>query len=658
MAVKLLAINDVYNIREAKYIVDEENEKDLIPEEDKVQGTRVLVIKGSKEYRMDSNRNWVLIRGEGGGDTLPSVTASDNGKVLGVVNGAWDKVTPSGGGGDLFPVNVTLTYDNTDPSNVQKILTPDKTADEITDALRSGKYVVLYVSQGEGNMVYEIPCVNYQYQEWEDNEFNMSASFSRSYQNEVVGSQDEIALNRYGVDFYYYHPADSDTEYEPSVTWEYFDDNLRTERAIRTFLRCNITWDATANKFVPSMGWNNVTTALGQGDNVHPKASFRFTIIEGTKRYPVISYGLERINNVQTILLYAADASYTTESNALVPDSLGIRLYTWTRQSSADIITYCGSKTISGGSSLPAVTASDNGKVLGVVNGEWNTMDAPNGDFIITIQYSEDRTDPQNPVVTLTPDKTDAEIIAAIEAGMQLVVRKSEHNTWGDFITEFRLIELDYEPDDEGVYLYATFENTYVGAPYETYVRMFSEQFNYTATLYEPGDVGSWSHEAESLNVQRSAQRYVSITADGIISNDSTTYSTTSILSDARSDLANLNIYIYRRAGSSDMYKWKANRIERSGNTLYFDVHYIETVGNTQTPMIRTFVWDSEGVRSYRKISAGGDPLPTVTTSDSGSVFQVNSSGAWVKGIKIQEHDYTVTYADGTTATLKNVEVV
>jgi len=59
MAIKLLAVNDVYNIREAKYIVDEENEKDLIPDEDKVQGTKVLVIKGNKEYRMDSAGNWV-----------------------------------------------------------------------------------------------------------------------------------------------------------------------------------------------------------------------------------------------------------------------------------------------------------------------------------------------------------------------------------------------------------------------------------------------------------------------------------------------------------------------------------------------------------------------------------------------------------------------
>lgn len=36
-------------------------------------------------------------------------------------------------------------------------------------------------------------------------------------------------------------------------------------------------------------------------------------------------------------------------------------------------------KASSGGSDLPDVTAADNGKLLGVVNGAWNKMDAPIG---------------------------------------------------------------------------------------------------------------------------------------------------------------------------------------------------------------------------------------------------------------------------------------
>lgn len=46
--------------------------------------------------------------GGGGGSSLPEVTSDDNGKVLTVVNGAWDKANASGGGGDVFVINGTV----------------------------------------------------------------------------------------------------------------------------------------------------------------------------------------------------------------------------------------------------------------------------------------------------------------------------------------------------------------------------------------------------------------------------------------------------------------------------------------------------------------------------------------------------------------------
>lgn len=61
--------------------------------------------------------------GGGGGSGLPAVTAADNGDVLTVVNGAWDKAASSGGGGVLV-VNVTDG-------------TCDKTWQEIHDAFAS-----------------------------------------------------------------------------------------------------------------------------------------------------------------------------------------------------------------------------------------------------------------------------------------------------------------------------------------------------------------------------------------------------------------------------------------------------------------------------------------------------------------------------------------
>ena len=59
MAIKLLSVNGIENSRIVKYIVDTEDEKDNIPEEDKVQGTEVLVIEGNVSYRMNSNGEWV-----------------------------------------------------------------------------------------------------------------------------------------------------------------------------------------------------------------------------------------------------------------------------------------------------------------------------------------------------------------------------------------------------------------------------------------------------------------------------------------------------------------------------------------------------------------------------------------------------------------------
>ena len=98
MAIKLLTVNDVYNIREAKYLVDTEAEKDGIPEQDKVQGTQVLVIEGSKRYRMNSAGEWVeMIQsggGSSGGSDLPDVTAADEDKIL-QVNGYGEWVANS-----------------------------------------------------------------------------------------------------------------------------------------------------------------------------------------------------------------------------------------------------------------------------------------------------------------------------------------------------------------------------------------------------------------------------------------------------------------------------------------------------------------------------------------------------------------------------------
>ena len=59
MAIKLLTVNGVENERIVKYMVDTEDEKDNIPNEDKTQGTEVIVIEGGKTYRLNSSLEWI-----------------------------------------------------------------------------------------------------------------------------------------------------------------------------------------------------------------------------------------------------------------------------------------------------------------------------------------------------------------------------------------------------------------------------------------------------------------------------------------------------------------------------------------------------------------------------------------------------------------------
>ena len=62
------------------------------------------------------NNNSLLGSGNISLDTLPSVSASDNDKVLTVVSGAWAAATPSGGGG-VSVTTTTVTIASSDWSN-------------------------------------------------------------------------------------------------------------------------------------------------------------------------------------------------------------------------------------------------------------------------------------------------------------------------------------------------------------------------------------------------------------------------------------------------------------------------------------------------------------------------------------------------------------
>lgn len=69
------------------------------------------------------NRKWVRdVAGEsggGGGSGLPAVTEADNGKILGVVNGAWGAMDAGGGGSsDFSTAEVTVTVNGANPITI------------------------------------------------------------------------------------------------------------------------------------------------------------------------------------------------------------------------------------------------------------------------------------------------------------------------------------------------------------------------------------------------------------------------------------------------------------------------------------------------------------------------------------------------------------
>lgn len=924
MAVKLLAINDVYNIREAKYIVDEENEKNLIPEEDKVQGTRVLVIKGSKEYRMDSNKNWVLIKGEGGDSSLPDVSSTDNGKVLGVVNGEWDKMTaPSGGDGDVFVISLLHTLDYEDPNNPVDVYTSDKTDEEIVSAFGDGKNVfVRYQFQDDTNIKY-LRCSHCTYEPYEnegdvyvhavfedicdveenftmqsilianhflqydceiyDGEtdhrwdyidkstvaqlysknniiitssgdisaqnntytpsiaYNQAKSYGdklsivvkngssatsaklwaavstrvdsngiyfdvpytevisnktidkvRSFQwtnaaildlgtrqvsgdsfptvtssdngkvlGVVNGAWDKMSAPGGGDDIFVISATINEGDYDPVTdTYPYVVTPDKTPEEVASAIRngkCLIVnaYNTASNvSYIMSCITNNIvdgdngycrataefvasgrsilsvrqTRSLKQytvsfeyqhptnGSGSEPTVSWSFNEVTGfvnvnDKYYADIKISTEQITSSTTytiesgtdqsvasqkartgdLIITVYYGSYNTESKIYnvincytVPSTILNKkkiyfdvidtLDTTTTQMKLhklcwdgdDTITHVGSYSIPI-PALPNVSSSDNGKVLGVVNGTWDKVTPSDGDaFVITLTKTVDTSDPENPVTTYTADKADEEILDAFANGKDISVYYISNPATPAYVECFRLVYFNYEEyeaygnNPAGVYVDASFENVWGITKRDQEVRISNEEIRYYFDLYEGSTTpGSWSVYDDPISLQTAGKFNVKINASGDIANDNTTYSTTETYSKARSNITGLNIEVYQPGSTSYYgYKWEATDVSSTQYGILFNVHYMVTSGNTKKPMIRSFFWDNNGITSTGKVSAGGDAIPTVTTSDNGTVLQVNSSGEWAKGIKIQEHDYTVTYANGTTATLKNVEVM
>ena len=89
---------------------------------------------------MAAIKEWKHTNGYEVGETLPPVTPDDNGKVLGVSDGAWAVVSGGGGGGGSEPLMVGLNYDSELNANVA-----DKKCIEIWNAYTAGTPVFIHI---------------------------------------------------------------------------------------------------------------------------------------------------------------------------------------------------------------------------------------------------------------------------------------------------------------------------------------------------------------------------------------------------------------------------------------------------------------------------------------------------------------------------------
>ena len=87
-----------------------------------------------------------------GGSSLPEVTSEDNGKVLTVVDGTWNKAEASGGDAGPGAANGVFVIRTTDYDSDEGLWeTVDKTYAEVLEAIKKGQLPVIYVA--DGNLV-------------------------------------------------------------------------------------------------------------------------------------------------------------------------------------------------------------------------------------------------------------------------------------------------------------------------------------------------------------------------------------------------------------------------------------------------------------------------------------------------------------------------
>lgn len=134
------------------------NEKDITQSLDKI--TNAIKATGGELPPVTSDDNGKILKvvngdwNKGAAPTeLPEVSGTDNGKILTVVNGAWDKATASGGG-ETFHIVYTENSGST---------TADKTGAELLAAIEAGKRITcdMIIERSKTTVIENVPLSSY-----------------------------------------------------------------------------------------------------------------------------------------------------------------------------------------------------------------------------------------------------------------------------------------------------------------------------------------------------------------------------------------------------------------------------------------------------------------------------------------------------------------
>ena len=184
-----------------EYVAEQVSDLATIPGKEQLFGCMAYCIENKKFYIMNDNSEWEVASemSGGGGTDLPSVTSDDNGDVLTVVNGEWNKAAPAtppselpevtgSDNGDVLTV-VNGAWDKATPNSLPSVTNQDNGK---TLIVKNGAWtkqkrtldIVIYYDYDENKYV-----SNYTYEDLEQNmnDYDLYIASFTPYDNTTLG---------------------------------------------------------------------------------------------------------------------------------------------------------------------------------------------------------------------------------------------------------------------------------------------------------------------------------------------------------------------------------------------------------------------------------------------------------------------------------------